>query len=182
MGNDGIVNTDNPVHVVAEEDSSDHLGGVIQIATGGTHSCALNSDGEVLCWGAGVDGQLGNDGIVNTDYPVYVVDGDSSTIRLGGVIQIVTGATHTCALNSDGEILCWGDGEHGRLGNDAEDNTDHPVNVVAGNASSVALNVGNVFQRSYTCRGSNGSCAHNVALAISEDSPAEVKVSGTGAG
>ena len=45
------------------------LAAVIQLATGGGHTCVLLNDSSILCWGANSDGQLG---IANnqTDTPI----------------------------------------------------------------------------------------------------------------
>ena len=117
------------------------------------------------------------------NYPVYVVDGEGSSVHLSGIIQVISGRDHTCALKSNGELLCWGLGTYGRLGNDGTARTDHPVNVVDGDSSSTALNLGEIFQLSYTCRGSDGSCArNNITFAVSGTTPTDVEVSGPGSG
>jgi alpha-tubulin suppressor-like RCC1 family protein len=46
-------------------------GGVMHIAAGGDHACALMADGTVECWGLDTRGQLG-DGITASDHPVGV--------------------------------------------------------------------------------------------------------------
>ena len=132
LGNDATGSTnrhDTPVYVVDGDGSVDHLSGIVQVSAGNTHTCALNLDGGVLCWGVGSSGRLGNDGITNKDHPVKVVDGDSSATYLSGIVEISTGNDHTCAVDSDGDVLCWGYGANGRLGNDGTTNKDHPVNV-----------------------------------------------------
>src|SRR5690606_19420763 len=86
-----------------------------QVAAGGSHTCALLTDGNVRCWGAGASGRLGygntsSVGDMNTPASAGNVD-------VGGTVtQIATGFTHTCAVLTNGNVRCWGSGENGRLG------------------------------------------------------------------
>ena len=144
-GNGVFFATDHPVAVVGEDTDNDDNGnglldGITQISSGGSHTCALKSDGGVLCWGEGGGGRLGNDGgDADKDHPVAVVDGNGSTTPLRGIVQISLGIGHTCALKSDGGVLCWGTGSTGQLGNDGEVNKDHPVPVIEGHSSTTPL-------------------------------------------
>ena len=87
-----------------------------KIASGRYHSCALSSGGGVKCWGWQAFGLLGNNSVVassNILYPVDVVGRDTDNNSsgdgvLGNIVQISTGGSHTCALNSSGNVLCWG--------------------------------------------------------------------------
>ena len=110
-----------------------------QIATGGYHTCALTSSGNVKCWGYGGNGELGNNGTESKSYPVSVVDGSGSTTALAGIVQISAGHSHTCALTSSGNVKCWGNGGQGRLGNDGTENKSYPASVVDGSGSTTAL-------------------------------------------
>ena len=116
-----------------------------KIAPGGEHSCALSFGGGVKCWGLQSYGTLGNNSVVdgNILYPVDVVgpdtDSDSSGDGvLGNIVQISAGVDHTCALNSSGNVLCWGyngDG-HGPLGNNTTESSSFPVQVVGPDTDS----------------------------------------------
>jgi alpha-tubulin suppressor-like RCC1 family protein len=72
------------------------------IAAGDAHTCALQVDGSVRCWGWNLDGQLG-DGTATTSRVPVVVSGltDGITVTAGGV--------HSCALLGSGPVQCWGD-------------------------------------------------------------------------
>ena len=84
------------------------------------HTCALTTAGQVWCWGRGSSGQLGNDATIDSDHPVAVVDGDGSTTPLTEVLSLAAGGNHTCALTTTSRVWCWGLGNFGQLGNDAE--------------------------------------------------------------
>ncbi|MDZ7587407.1 MAG: hypothetical protein U0946_06655, partial [Patescibacteria group bacterium] len=79
------------------------------------HSCALKTDGTVYCWGYGVYGQLGNNGTVTSYFPVQV-HGIDNVGSLSDVSQISTGYYHTCALDVNGLVDCWGYNVMGQLG------------------------------------------------------------------
>jgi alpha-tubulin suppressor-like RCC1 family protein len=99
------------------------------VMAGGIHGCAVDVDGKGYCWGYQHDGRLGN--------------GEPGTARnvpdLPAPVPISTDATltamaerswHTCAFATNGDLLCWGLGEHGRLGNGSADSRPVPTRVV----------------------------------------------------
>jgi len=82
-----------------------------EVAVGGEHTCALDVQGGVFCWGRDDQGQLG-DGIFgpNRGTPAYV-DGLSE-----GVKSVAAGYEHTCAMLTSGDVYCWGYFDSGALG------------------------------------------------------------------
>jgi alpha-tubulin suppressor-like RCC1 family protein len=84
---------------------------VTAVSVGTEHACALISDGTVWCWGDNSAGELG-DGTVGAAAltPVKV-------LGLNDAIQISAGADFTCALESNGAVVCWGDNSSGEMGN-----------------------------------------------------------------
>ena len=89
--------------------------GVAAVASGQFHTCALTTTGGVKCWGNDTHGQLGDGtaGLPNRLTPVDVVGLTS------GVVEIVAGQVHTCALTAAGGVKCWGNDNHGQLGDGA---------------------------------------------------------------
>ncbi|HEX8821402.1 MAG TPA: LamG-like jellyroll fold domain-containing protein, partial [Archangium sp.] len=94
------------------------LGGtVVQLAAHGNsqHTCALLEGGAVRCWGRNAHGQLGQghtNPLGDDETPASV-----ASVNTGGtVLQVATGAEHTCALLSPGDLKCWGRNESGQLG------------------------------------------------------------------
>jgi alpha-tubulin suppressor-like RCC1 family protein len=89
--------------------------GVISIAAGDEHTCALLATGEVWCWGNGQTGRLGY-GSADTIGDNETL-GDAGVVSVGGaVVQIVAGVNHTCALLATGKVRCWGSSGAGQLG------------------------------------------------------------------
>jgi len=84
------------------------LSGVREVTLGITHSCALIGD-VLWCWGSGQFGELGDGQFRNRPMP-YMVAG------LGPVAQASAGGDHTCAVQRDGKLLCWGSNEYKQLG------------------------------------------------------------------
>ena len=83
--------------------------GVVQLAAGGSHTCALLGDGTARCWGANSVGQLGDGTATQRDLPVAVQG-------LDGVVALAAGGFHTCAVRLDGRVRCWGSDSYGQLG------------------------------------------------------------------
>jgi alpha-tubulin suppressor-like RCC1 family protein len=74
------------------------------LAAGGDHACAITAGtGELLCWGANNDGQLGIADASGADQPTPV------KISLPGrVISVGAGGAHSCAVIEGGAVWCWG--------------------------------------------------------------------------
>lgn len=101
----------------------DGLTNAVAVSVGDSHSCALTSDGNVLCWGLGADGQLGNGATGTRTTPVEVED-----LALGMAV-VSAGGDFACALSTRGTVNCWGDNEYGQLGDGTTDNSSTPVSV-----------------------------------------------------
>jgi alpha-tubulin suppressor-like RCC1 family protein len=102
--------------------------GVANVASfglGDGHSCALRTDGTVMCWGHNDQGQLG-DGTTTDRDRAAVVPG------LSGAVSISASWGHTCAVLATGEVSCWGDNNHGQLGDGTASNFRATPGLVSG--------------------------------------------------
>ena len=130
----------------APVDVSGLSGPVSKIATSGNHTCALLTSGGVQCWGYNYYGQLGNNTTTDQLLPVDV------TGLASGVVQIVAGYTHSCALLNTGGVKCWGSNYSGQLGDNTTINRATPVDVFGLTAGVKAITASN----SHTCALLNG--------------------------
>ena len=106
--------------------------GVIAIAAGGSHTCALTAAGGVMCWGS----NTGDGTWVNRLTPVDV-SGLTS-----GVTAITAGYYHTCALTVAGGVKCWGRNYEGQLGDGTTTERWTPVDVSGLSSGVTAIAAG----------------------------------------
>jgi alpha-tubulin suppressor-like RCC1 family protein len=71
------------------------------------HTCAVNHDAELFCWGRGVEGQLGLGDQAFHDVPTFVGSGYAA---------VAVGRFATCAIAEGGGLLCTGKNDQGQLG------------------------------------------------------------------
>jgi len=116
LGSGAISNSPIPLSVVG-------LGkGVIAIATGAYHACALTQAETVKCWGRNNKGQLG-DGTRIDKYSQVDVR------KVSGAKWVSVGSEHSCVLTVAG-IQCWGDNTYGQLGDGTTKTSDRPVRTL----------------------------------------------------
>ena len=162
LGADALVQQLTPVQVVAGEGPADgdgFLTGVVSVTAGGRHTCALTSAGNVLCWGRGNSGQLGNDSTSGSQPTPVLVHGSGSAEVLSQVVSLNSNLNHTCAVTATGGVLCWGLNSSGQLGDGGTVNRSTPVEVVGvggtGTLSAVSsVSVGATHSCAVTTSGS----------------------------
>jgi len=120
LGNGTSQSSDVPVPVSLPVGTT-----VKAVIAGCEHSLAITSTGQVLAWGSDLFGELGNgttgDGSTT---PVLASLPPGTTVK-----AIRAGCEHSLALTSTGQILAWGLGDNGRLGDGGTDSSDVPVHV-----------------------------------------------------
>ena len=98
--------------------------GAIAVSAGTTHTCAIDEDGNVRCWGEGTSGRLGQ----GTTVTLGAVPGSMASLPaviLGAgrtATAISAGGAHTCVLLDNATVKCWGQGAAGQLGQDSTTN------------------------------------------------------------
>lgn len=108
--------------------------GVLQIASGYFHSCAIDATRQLWCWGRNDQGQLGIGSTENRSVPVQVPG-------LQGVRSIALAGNYSCAVLLDGKVKCWGVNTWGQLGTGTGNSSLVPVDVtqLAGPVGSLAV-------------------------------------------
>lgn len=137
-----------------------NLAGIVAIAGGQLHACALRNDGVVLCWGDNLYGQLGDP----ASSGVRTVKTPQPVVGLGGPVLAVfagPGGDHTCAITASLSAKCWGRNRSGNLGNGAF--TSNPVpqavpglGAVSGMAIGIDHTCAVTFAGAVLCWGDNG--------------------------
>lgn len=119
-------------------DVSGFSSGVVAVALGENHTCALTTGGGVKCWGLNSSGQLGNG---TTTTPVVAVNVSGLT---GGVAAITAGQSHSCALMASGGVKCWGSNHFAQLGDGTKDDRLTPTDVSGLTGGVVAIAAGSI--------------------------------------
>jgi alpha-tubulin suppressor-like RCC1 family protein len=116
LGNGVTLDSDVPVPVTG-------LPGATLVASGGEHSCAVDTHHAIWCWGNDQSGQLGDNGSTDSPSPVQVAGVTSTATSLG------LGAAHSCAVLGGRVVACWGWNVKGQLGNGSTTDSPLPVEV-----------------------------------------------------
>ncbi len=81
------------------------LGAFTSVSLGGAHSCGIDINGRLWCWGVNEYAQLGDGTTVNRKN-AYLITSDTDWA------QAAAGEYFSCARKSTGTLWCWGD-NHG---------------------------------------------------------------------
>ncbi len=120
------------------------------LTAGYSHTCAVQSSGEVVCWGSNSAGQLGDSTGTNRLKPTKVLQIatlEGLTMALTSTVSLAAGEQHTCAVTSGGEAKCWGFNGYGQLGNGTQAGQLLPTTVSGLTNSVVSL----VAADNHTC-------------------------------
>jgi alpha-tubulin suppressor-like RCC1 family protein len=130
--------------------------GVLAVAVGHAHACALVASGAAHCWGDNSVGQLGSESQRQSNVPVPVPGGLAFR-------QITSLGPHVCGLTATGEAYCWGSNRFGQIGSGSKTEIVSTPSLVSGGLSFVVVSAGYAHtcgvtrtQEAY-CWGSNRS-------------------------
>lgn len=97
---------------------------VAPLDAGAYLTCVIDAASAVWCWGRNTGGQLGADagGASSSNTPVQIPG-------LPPVVAVSGGDGHACAVTAEGVAYCWGDNNHGQLGDGTTQPRSDPVTV-----------------------------------------------------
>jgi alpha-tubulin suppressor-like RCC1 family protein len=131
--------------------------GVVALAAGNSHTCAVTKAGALQCWGRNFEGQLG-DGTTAASLTPVTVTGLSS-----GVAAVTAGNSHTCVVTTAGSVQCWGYNAYGQVGDGSGENQSTPVTVGGITTAVASVTAGDFHTCALTtagavwCWGENGT-------------------------
>lgn len=79
------------------------------------HTCAVTEQDTVSCFGGNDQGQLGR-GTVTEEIRFSGIHTPLDVAGLPAMTDVAVGGTHTCALDENGAVWCWGINSNGELG------------------------------------------------------------------
>ena len=85
------------------------------------HTCAIDANDSLICWGADNYGQLGDggdyrDSLNNQSSRVWSPPSMPVDVGTGRYpVSVNTAMRHTCAILDNGDLKCWGSDHYGRL-------------------------------------------------------------------
>ena len=148
MGVPTATDSDVPVDVIGL------TSGVVAIAAGHAHTCAVTTVGGLKCWGNNYSGALGDGTRVRRSTPADVFGLTS------GVAAVSAGESHTCALTQSGGVKCWGQNTYGQLGDRYAEGTNTssiavttPVDVAGLTSGVAAVSAGGLHTCALTTAG-----------------------------
>ena len=83
----------------------------IALSAGSLHNCAIEQSGNLYCWGSNRDGKLG----YNSTQPFSLFPIEVNALHTKARL-VSAGSSHTCIVDTDENLWCWGDGSFGQIG------------------------------------------------------------------
>jgi alpha-tubulin suppressor-like RCC1 family protein len=106
----------------------------------GTHACAIHNERGGTCWGGGEYGEIGNGMNGEGNYRSH----PETRLELSSIEAIATTQNATCALNTEGQVFCWGRNHEGQLGfTSRRRETSRPQKAVEGLPKAFSISGGN---------------------------------------
>ncbi len=139
-----------------------------QIAAGHMVTCALQRDGDPVCWGASdlrtgmelhpVHGLIRPVQLSLRDFGGCAIQADGQVACWSGnfiaetiahevpgitdAVEVVADSAFTCVRRRNGQVVCWGTNALGELGDGTMTSRDHPTDPVVGVNDAIGIAIG----------------------------------------
>ena len=125
-----------------------------RVKVGWGHSCGTRGEGDLVCWGSNWFGGLG------TGDDFFPANGGPITVAgVSDVVEFAVGYHHTCALQADGRLFCWGWNHRYQVSHPVDDDEvcpSHPDNLCVLSPREID-GLDSAFKR--VAAGTNNTCA-----------------------
>jgi alpha-tubulin suppressor-like RCC1 family protein len=161
------------------------------VTAGGSHTCAVATDGTPACWGSNGNGRLG-DGTTTTRSIPSAITTAGTPLAGGTIATLVAGGSHTCARTVAGVMACWGLNSNGQLGDATVTQRTIPTAVATATTVLNGLVIADLtVGASHTCALSttgvaacwglqtNGRLGNNLTTAANITTPVALTITGT---
>lgn len=116
LGSGSVSASSARAYIVKKLDGSS-LTGVVDIAAGNGHSCAITSGTRTIyCWGSNFTLQLGNFAGTHSPNAMQVMLGAAPGTAVVNAATITAGSGFTCYQGITDQVYCWGSNVAGALG------------------------------------------------------------------
>jgi prepilin-type N-terminal cleavage/methylation domain-containing protein len=102
------------------------------VTVGDGYTCGITTSGQIQCWGYNASGRLGR-GYATS----YEATADTEALGKTDWQSLESGDGHVCAIDSSGDMYCWGSGGYGEVAdNDTSSHSQTTPTVVYGGISN----------------------------------------------
>lgn len=119
------------------------------IETALSHTCGVTAAGALKCWGSNTKGQIGNSKVAQHKLPV-VVRATNDILDLAYSLYYPA-YSHTCGINTLGELYCFGRNGFGELGDGTTTFRTQPLEIDVGVSYSKISVARDDNQAEHTC-------------------------------
>jgi alpha-tubulin suppressor-like RCC1 family protein len=130
LGNNSTVDRSSPVQTVSAGTNWR------QVSVGNWSVGAIKTDGTLWLWGAGANGKMANNSVVDRSSPVQTISGGTNWK------QVSSGDNFLGAIKTDGTLWMWGCNTNGELGTNNVVHSSSPVQTVSAGTNWKQLSLG----------------------------------------
>lgn len=116
-GEVGLSNSSVPLKVAGDVE-------FVGLSLGNNHSCGMTATGEVWCWGANHNGEVGSGFARPLEPTPHLLP------NIDDAVGLAAGNSLTCALHEEGEVSCLGFNDDGQVGNGTTESPVAPTKVL----------------------------------------------------